>query len=84
MVTKVKCPACGTPVPWVDASRWRPFCSERCRTIDLGAWAANRHVIPGNPLEQPMASAGDTAGQAPDAAAITSPHSASRRDKRGV
>lgn len=43
----VKCPTCATPVPWTEASRWRPFCSERCKTIDLGDWAADRHVIPG-------------------------------------
>ena len=28
------------------ASRWRPFCSERCRTIDLGAWAAEAYRVP--------------------------------------
>jgi endogenous inhibitor of DNA gyrase (YacG/DUF329 family) len=54
VVTVVKCPACAAPVPWTESSRWRPFCSERCKTIDLGAWAANRHVIPGDPLEPPM------------------------------
>ncbi|MDZ7651175.1 MAG: DNA gyrase inhibitor YacG [Burkholderiaceae bacterium] len=49
MATIVKCPACGKPVPWIDASRWRPFCSERCKINDLGDWAANRHVIAGSP-----------------------------------
>ena len=39
----VKCPQCGTPVPWTPESKWRPFCSERCRTIDLGAWASERY-----------------------------------------
>jgi endogenous inhibitor of DNA gyrase (YacG/DUF329 family) len=43
----VNCPTCGAPVVWEPASRWRPFCSERCKIIDLGDWAANRHVIPG-------------------------------------
>jgi endogenous inhibitor of DNA gyrase (YacG/DUF329 family) len=47
MATKVDCPNCGTPVSWKDASPWRPFCSERCRLIDLGDWAAERHIIPG-------------------------------------
>ena len=47
MTAVVKCPVCGTPVAWAASSRWRPFCSERCRTIDLGDWAADRHVIPG-------------------------------------
>ena len=43
----VKCPQCGAPVRWEAASRWRPFCSERCKLIDLGAWAAERYRIPG-------------------------------------
>jgi len=33
-------------VPWTPQSRWRPFCSERCKTLDLGAWAAERYRIP--------------------------------------
>jgi endogenous inhibitor of DNA gyrase (YacG/DUF329 family) len=42
----VKCPQCGTPVPWTPESKWRPFCSERCKLIDLGAWASERYRIP--------------------------------------
>ena len=42
----VKCPQCGTPVTWVAASRWRPFCSERCKTLDLGAWASEAYRVP--------------------------------------
>ena len=42
----VSCPQCGTPVEWSAASKWRPFCSERCKLIDLGAWAAERYRIP--------------------------------------
>lgn len=42
----VACPHCGTPVPWTPSARWRPFCSERCKTIDLGAWASERYRIP--------------------------------------
>lgn len=34
----VKCPTCGAPVVWCEPSRYRPFCSERCRLIDLGEW----------------------------------------------
>ena len=48
MATTVGCPVCGTAVPWNEASRFRPFCSQRCRTVDLGDWAAERHVIPGD------------------------------------
>ncbi|WP_341676539.1 DNA gyrase inhibitor YacG [Niveibacterium sp. SC-1] len=42
----VKCPTCGAPVEWVEANRYRPFCSERCRQIDLGAWASEAYRIP--------------------------------------
>ncbi len=42
----VRCPQCGAEVPWVPESKWRPFCSERCKTIDLGAWAAESYRIP--------------------------------------
>ncbi|HEX8987653.1 MAG TPA: DNA gyrase inhibitor YacG [Rhodocyclaceae bacterium] len=44
--TVVACPRCGKAVPWVPESRWRPFCSERCRKIDLGAWAAGEYRVP--------------------------------------
>jgi endogenous inhibitor of DNA gyrase (YacG/DUF329 family) len=43
---QVKCPTCGKPVVWSEDNPWRPFCSERCRLIDLGAWAAEEHRIP--------------------------------------
>lgn len=46
----VKCPYCGKDVPWTPASLWRPFCSERCKLIDLGAWASESHRIPGESL----------------------------------
>jgi endogenous inhibitor of DNA gyrase (YacG/DUF329 family) len=42
----VKCPQCGTAVTWSPESKWRPFCSERCKTIDLGAWASERYRVP--------------------------------------
>jgi endogenous inhibitor of DNA gyrase (YacG/DUF329 family) len=42
----VNCPQCGRPVPWTRESRYRPFCSERCKTIDLGAWAAEKYRVP--------------------------------------
>jgi uncharacterized protein len=33
-------------VEWSDESPYRPFCSDRCRLIDLGAWIAEQHKIP--------------------------------------
>ncbi|MEP6943147.1 MAG: DNA gyrase inhibitor YacG [Betaproteobacteria bacterium] len=41
----VACPQCGKPVDWTAANPFRPFCSERCKTIDLGAWAAERYRV---------------------------------------
>ncbi|MCK9529618.1 MAG: DNA gyrase inhibitor YacG [Gammaproteobacteria bacterium] len=52
---KVKCPTCGKSVVWTPEQRWRPFCSERCKLIDLGEWAAERHAIPGEPAPVPDA-----------------------------
>jgi len=42
----IKCPTCKRDVDWEHA-RFRPFCSERCRLIDLGAWFSGQHAIPG-------------------------------------
>lgn len=44
--TIVACPRCGAPVAWVPENRFRPFCSERCRQTDLGAWAAGEYRVP--------------------------------------
>jgi endogenous inhibitor of DNA gyrase (YacG/DUF329 family) len=41
----VICPSCGKAVPWSPASHWRPFCSERCKLIDLGEWLDEGHRI---------------------------------------
>jgi len=41
----VACPACGGPSVYASSNRWRPFCSERCRQLDLGAWASERFKI---------------------------------------
>ena len=45
--TVVPCPTCNKPVEWTEASRWKPFCSERCKLIDLGAWADESYSIEG-------------------------------------
>ena len=49
----VSCPTCGKPVEWSGSQRWKPFCSERCKLIDLGAWLDESHRIPGNETENP-------------------------------
>ena len=37
---KVNCPKCKKEVIWSDKNGFKPFCSERCRLLDLGAWAS--------------------------------------------
>ena len=41
------CPTCRKPAKWSPSNRYRPFCSERCRLIDLGAWVDESRKIPG-------------------------------------
>jgi endogenous inhibitor of DNA gyrase (YacG/DUF329 family) len=45
MTLKVKCPKCKKEVSWND-NKWKPFCSERCKMIDLGTWAKEGYRIP--------------------------------------
>lgn len=48
---EVACPACGKLTRFSSANSFRPFCSERCKVIDLGAWASEQYRIAGNPKE---------------------------------
>jgi len=45
-VRTVPCPRCGAAALFSPENRWRPFCSERCKTIDLGDWASERYRVP--------------------------------------
>ena len=47
---KVNCPTCNEIVLWSEENEYRPFCSERCKLIDFGEWANERHAIPGAPV----------------------------------
>ncbi|NQD37025.1 DNA gyrase inhibitor YacG [Permianibacter sp. IMCC34836] len=47
----IACPCCRKSVLYRADNPWRPFCSERCRLIDLGEWASEGHRIAGEPLE---------------------------------
>lgn len=40
------CPTCGKKAVW-ESNKFRPFCSKRCRLIDLGQWASEKYRIPG-------------------------------------
>lgn len=42
---KIKCPLCKNTTTW-EENPWRPFCSERCKLIDLGKWASEEYKIP--------------------------------------
>lgn len=42
----VTCPVCQAEVRWVAENRWKPFCSERCKLIDLGNWATGQYRVP--------------------------------------
>jgi endogenous inhibitor of DNA gyrase (YacG/DUF329 family) len=48
---KIICPVCKNITTW-EENPFRPFCSERCRLIDLGAWASEEYRVPGKPLEE--------------------------------
>ncbi len=43
MAVKVRCPICGKEVAFGDP--YMPFCSDRCRLIDLGNWASEKYMI---------------------------------------
>jgi hypothetical protein len=41
----VKCPACGNETEY-EGNKYRPFCSERCKLLDFGAWADEEYALP--------------------------------------
>ncbi len=48
----VTCPNCKKPSEYSASNAFRPFCSERCKMIDLGDWANENYKIPVNmPIE---------------------------------
>jgi endogenous inhibitor of DNA gyrase (YacG/DUF329 family) len=47
----VKCPKCGRETVYAPANKYRPFCSERCAILDLGAWADEKYKVPTNETE---------------------------------
>lgn len=51
MATQVDCPFCGQRAEFSRRNPWRPFCSERCKTGDLGAWASDTYRVPGETRE---------------------------------
>ncbi len=53
-MTVVECPTCAKKVEWKEENQYRPFCSERCKKIDLGAWAEEKYTIPAAPPVDPL------------------------------
>ena len=51
MARIVRCPICRSEVLW-EENPHGPFCSERCRLIDLGAWAEGKYRVPGEKLDK--------------------------------
>jgi endogenous inhibitor of DNA gyrase (YacG/DUF329 family) len=46
----VKCPRCGTETEY-EGNEFRPFCSDRCKLLDFGAWADERYALPAEASE---------------------------------
>lgn len=42
----VNCPTCQKQTEWSTDNPYRPFCSERCKLIDIGKWASEEYTIP--------------------------------------
>ncbi len=47
----VKCPNCQKSVEWTAEQRFKPFCCERCKLIDLGEWVMEEKRIVGESIE---------------------------------
>ncbi len=47
---KNHCPLCGKPAA-EENNPYAPFCSERCKLIDLGQWASGKYAIPGEKVQ---------------------------------
>jgi endogenous inhibitor of DNA gyrase (YacG/DUF329 family) len=51
----VRCPACSGPSLYSNANAYRPFCSARCKGVDLGAWASEEFKLPDEtPPDEPF------------------------------
>jgi|CXWL01.1.fsa_nt_gi endogenous inhibitor of DNA gyrase (YacG/DUF329 family) len=48
----VPCPTCRRPAVFDPSNRWRPFCGERCRSADLGAWASESFRLPADASDE--------------------------------
>jgi len=58
---QVRCPSCSKLTEYSAANPYRPFCSERCQSVDLGAWASERYRVEA-PAERGEDAESDTHG----------------------
>lgn len=48
---RITCPQCDKTMTW-EENPWRPFCSERCKLLDLGKWASEEYRVPVSESEE--------------------------------
>lgn len=56
---KIFCPICGKQNTWRSDNQFKPFCSDRCKLIDLGEWASETRKIPGTRMDPDLKIATD-------------------------
>lgn len=83
---KVRCPTCGREALYAPENPYRPFCSERCRLIDLGAWANDEYVIEGEPGSAGLLTPEDLQSAAEERARLDAkaPHQAGKAPGRST
>ena len=59
----MKCPTCSKEIRWQD-NPFRPFCSERCKLIDLSKWVSEEYRVPGKPVSTEPTSEDEDRGNA--------------------
>ena len=55
----IKCPTCEKEKTWREDNPFKPFCSERCKLIDLGEWASETRRVPGEKINPDTGSSED-------------------------
>jgi endogenous inhibitor of DNA gyrase (YacG/DUF329 family) len=51
---KISCPTCGKTNTWRTENAFKPFCSDRCKLIDLGEWASESRKLPGESINHDL------------------------------
>ena len=59
MNKQITCPTCGKKDTWQPENAFRPFCTDRCKLIDLGEWASETRKIPGESIDPNALPTGD-------------------------